>query len=160
MVIVDHSTQRPLAQLQAAAQLQPILEHSMGITRNSDSQPVAVTSVPDEQRWRPPAAMTSWRKPLQALPTSFSATADRFLYPGGIIACLIATPCHFCCLCSHHTSLPTLKDHERVISIEDMMTSVELDYTDNPALVVPSYTHQVCWALGVLTPPPYQHARL
>lgn len=32
-----------------------------------------------------------------------------------------------------------------------MMTSVELDYTDNPALVVPSYTHQVCGALCVLT---------
>jgi hypothetical protein len=35
------------------------------------------------------------------------------------------------------------QDHEKVISIEDMMTSVELDYTENPALIVPSYTHQV-----------------
>lgn len=36
-----------------------------------------------------------------------------------------------------------LQDHEKVISIEDMTSSVELDYTDNPTLIVPSYTHQV-----------------
>jgi hypothetical protein len=33
--------------------------------------------------------------------------------------------------------------HERVISIEDMTTSVELDYTDDSNIIVPSYTHQV-----------------
>jgi hypothetical protein len=36
-----------------------------------------------------------------------------------------------------------LQEHEKVISIEDMTSSVELDYTDNPTLIVPSYTHQV-----------------
>jgi len=35
------------------------------------------------------------------------------------------------------------QEHERVVSIEDMTSSVELDYTDNPTLIVPSYTHQV-----------------
>lgn len=35
-----------------------------------------------------------------------------------------------------------LQEHEKVISIEDMTSSVELDYTDNPTLIVPSYTHQ------------------
>lgn len=45
------------------------------------------------------------------------------------------------CTCTFCRPCP-LQDHERVISIEDMTSSVELDYTDNPALIVPSYTHQ------------------